>query len=329
MKNFIIWLLVTFTVSLVFYFVFFYHRIEVERFDDGKIRKEYPVNFFSQIDGELLEYWEGGKVKRRANFVDGIQEGFMIEYYESGKIFSRTNVRNGKLVDSTFFYAESGEIDQIQVNASGEAIEYDNSEREIKKGTIGVDGKFTGITKSYKGSSKEWAQMKHFNEDSLDYLITNEEKAVILTHIALQFTISFPQGVFIDVEQKYSGDFYATVTLGKMLLDMMVSKDQNLFSNIDAEISEGVDSTLNNVVRSHTTEEELLSKLVFDHDSKDNRVSLIVLYDSSTYLIKVKNPTDDYREKLDLIKQIIGSFGFAEFSVEKELNDKENKDRSV
>ena len=57
---------------------------------------------FGQDDikqGLVIDYYESGEVKTKANFVDGKVQGEVIEYYENGEIKEIKNYKDGELIE--------------------------------------------------------------------------------------------------------------------------------------------------------------------------------------------------------------------------------------
>lgn len=59
----------------------------------------YEVNQQIPYTGEVINYYENGKIETKANFKDGKKEGELIGYYENGQIKGKRNYKNGKLIN--------------------------------------------------------------------------------------------------------------------------------------------------------------------------------------------------------------------------------------
>ena len=127
-------------------------EIHTERYDNGKMKKEYQsytrgINYRpikhgwyksyyesgkvkeegnyvdGKVEGEWVKYYESGKVKEEGNYVDKKTEGKWVWYYESGKVFWERNYVDGKREGKSVGYWENGEIRDEDIWKDGECVE--------------------------------------------------------------------------------------------------------------------------------------------------------------------------------------------------------------
>ncbi|MBC7862104.1 MAG: hypothetical protein IAF38_03965 [Bacteroidia bacterium] len=71
-------------------------------FTNGQLKMEctyiFDSHFGPMASGPIAEYFENGKIKRKVNYKDGVQDGKWFENDSNGKILKSGEYKNGKLV---------------------------------------------------------------------------------------------------------------------------------------------------------------------------------------------------------------------------------------
>ena len=103
-------------------------EIHTERYDNGKMKKEYQsytrgINYRPIKHGWYKSYYESGKVKEEGNYVDKKTDGKWVWYYESGKVFWERNYVDGKREGKSVGYWENGEIRDEDFWEDGKCVE--------------------------------------------------------------------------------------------------------------------------------------------------------------------------------------------------------------
>ena len=90
---------------------------------------------------EHIEYYSGGEISIKCNYINGKLEGECIDYRESGEISIKCNYINGKLEGECISYYKSGEVEYkyyyINDNCVTE-LEWVCYTRNLKLGLLGL-----------------------------------------------------------------------------------------------------------------------------------------------------------------------------------------------
>jgi len=69
--------------------------------------------------GEVVEYYDNGKVEGKMSFLNGVQHGEEVWYYENGQIEIQRTYKNGHRHGEFITYFENGEIEDRIVYIDG------------------------------------------------------------------------------------------------------------------------------------------------------------------------------------------------------------------
>jgi antitoxin component YwqK of YwqJK toxin-antitoxin module len=126
-------------------------------FESGQLKATRWFNGDDKLEGEVLIYYENGKLSHKWNFVNGLQTGEKQETYrENGTLLAvedwESNVKDGKAT----YYFETGEL--------GQEGQYKNGKKAGEWKTYYSSGKLYKIGRYEHGL--ETGIWKTFNEDS-------------------------------------------------------------------------------------------------------------------------------------------------------------------
>ena len=94
----------------------------VEYFENGQLKRKGNFKDDKQ-EGEYLSYYENGQLKIKCNLKDGKEEGEYLEYYESGELLYKRYYKQGKKDGLSITYYSNGKLNEQKVYKDGELIE--------------------------------------------------------------------------------------------------------------------------------------------------------------------------------------------------------------
>jgi hypothetical protein len=91
----------------------------VEKFDDGTTKVRYKTDGEGRKAGGYVEYFPGGGIHIRANYLRGQLQGEYVEHYPGGKVKLKANYRDGLLNGPYQSHHESGKVHIRTTYAAG------------------------------------------------------------------------------------------------------------------------------------------------------------------------------------------------------------------
>lgn len=132
-------------------------------------------------DGQFVWYFTSGSVKRRTNYVNGIEEGPQITFYESGNKFVELYKRGGQTDGEVLEYYENGQIRRISSFCNGvqcgEVREY-YPDGVVSKSWHLENGLINGFLTEYNEGGQKKRVYEFASGISSPYSIDYDEKGV-------------------------------------------------------------------------------------------------------------------------------------------------------